>query len=133
MSTSRPTSIAVISIFCWLFSVASGLVGLFSIVDLIEGNILNEENFFFSPVFLVAIGIGLSILYFSIGTGLWRLKQRSRWTAIIISCLMILINLVIFSISLVNGQSTELTIGILHGLALISLLSEKVKLAFSPS
>jgi len=132
-SINRPTSVAAISIFCWLFSFASGMVGLFSIVDLIYGNILNDENFFLSPLFLTITGIGLGILYFSTGTGLWRLRKWSRLVAIIISCVMILINLVFFFTSITNGQSTELTIGILHGLALISLFSAKVRLAFTSS
>jgi len=130
---TRPTSVTAISMFCWLFSFASGMVGLFSIVDLINGNILNVESFFLSPLLLTITGLGLSILYFITGTGLWRLKKWSRLVAISISCLMILINLVSFFISKTNSQSTELTIGVLHGLALISLFSTKVKLAFSPS
>ena len=132
-SIIRPMSVAAISIYCWFFSAAFGIFGLFSIVDVIYGNTTKIGNFFFSPLIIVIAAIGLSILYFSTGTGLWQLKKWSRCAAIIISSLMILTNLVIYAISITNNQSTELTIGILHGIAVISLFSTKAKLAFKSS
>jgi len=128
-----PIGVQVVSILFYIGAALSALLGLFMMLssELLLSALPAELELTLSSTFFVILGavfIGIGVLNFFIGRGLWKLKSWARILAIILACFGALYTLASMLGGITITQVVALAINIFIGGYLI--FSKEVKKAF---
>jgi hypothetical protein len=145
---NRPGCLALICFYFWSRAALGGavaVVSLFTQTQLTGLALANPTIFIdqlvansnFSTALLMIVSIFVSIFlvaitvfYFVVGMGLWRLRPWARQAALIVSGLVFTVNLLFLLVALVNGSGVRFHGLIFNGLILWGLSREPVRTAF---
>ena len=121
--SKRSTTITIISIFYLLVGSVTAFMNTLSVALHLYGYATHGRQEPLYYLLLLIVGLVSGVIAFVAGIGLWRLKRWAYQTAVVISGLLILINLLSFSFIPI----------IFHGLALVGLFSKGVKAKLTSS
>lgn len=127
-----PVGVQIISV---IYYISAALCALFGLLMIFGANyivsVFSQIGFTFSPVVFIVFGvifIGVAILSFFVGRGLWKLKLWAKVLAIIFACLGILVAICYMIKGFTFMQLIILIIDAVIGAYLI--FSKEVKTAF---
>lgn len=131
-----PVGVQVSSILFYIFAGLCALIGLFfiiganTIVSLIADSTPELASIITGPIFIILgiIIIGIGILSFFVGRGLWKLKSWARILAIILAILCVVYTVYTIIKSFAFMQLIDLIIG--GFIAIYLIFSNEAKKAF---